>query len=598
MSSPGSGPVGRRRGLHLDLRVRMVLLTSAAVVVTMLLLGGSLLTVLSRSLYQEQQLQGVQVTQRVVSELHRALSRGRLRGLAGVQAPPSASPTVLSQILTDIGAQGSNPAFTLLLVTGGHSFTSAPQLSPPQLPTALVRTVEGNSTLAYVYVRNPYGPGRALLVGAPVAASSGRYQAYLYFPMTFQEHTLTLVTRILLTVGTILLGAMVVVTLFIAGRVLRPLRAARDVAERVAGGDLGARIAQANSYDDFGRLADSFNRMTDALALKIGELEQLSSLQARFVSDVSHELRTPLSTVRMAADYIHAARAGLPAEAQRAAILLQRELERFESLLEDLLEISRFDAGVAVLDALELDVPGLLAEVLESLDALAHGRHVELILQVQQAGGRPAVVADPRRLERVFANLVKNAIEHTEGGRVLVEVRRDNQQVLVVVSDEGEGIPEEALPHVFERFYRADVHRARIAGGTGLGLAIALENVHLHGGVIEVTSAVGRGSCFVVRLPAAPDRVPALMPSRQTDVDDVGNDGAADAEAVSVAPGGDGHQSLLAPSPQSDETGDSAAAAVATQHRDDDGRAPHRPTDSRPEAPVSQAAVQEARARG
>jgi two-component system sensor histidine kinase MtrB len=220
------------------------------------------------------------------------------------------------------------------------------------------------------------------------------------------------------------------------------------------------------------------------------------------VSDVSHELRTPLATVRMAADYIHAARAGLPSDAQRAAVLLERELERFENLLEDLLEISRFDAGVINLEPVEVDLSGLLDEVVDALDPIAHGRKVDVGLEVDRSQGQPLVAADPRRLDRVFSNLVKNAIEHTEEGGVRIWVGRRGQDVVVTVSDEGEGIPAEDLPHIFERFYRADVHRARTLGGTGLGLAIALENVNLHRGSIDVQSEVGRGSTFTVTLPA------------------------------------------------------------------------------------------------
>ena len=242
--------------------------------------------------------------------------------------------------------------------------------------------------------------------------------------------------------------------------------------------------------------------MTDNLAQKIGELEHVGSLQARFVSDVSHELRTPLATVRMAADYIHAARAGLPPDAQRAAVLLERELERFENLLEDLLEISRFDAGVINLEPVEVDLAGLLDEVVDALDPIAHGRKVDVALEVDRSQGLPLVAADPRRLDRVFSNLVKNAIEHTVEGGVRIWVGRRARDVVVTVADEGEGIPAEDLPHIFERFYRADVHRARTLGGTGLGLAIALENVNLHRGSIDVQSEVGQGSTFTVTLPA------------------------------------------------------------------------------------------------
>src|SRR6266581_2141244 len=205
----------------------------------------------------------------------------------------------------------------------------------------------------------------------------------------------------------------------------------------------------------------------------------------------------------MAADYIHAARANLPPDAQRAAVLLERELERFENLLEDLLEISRFDAGVVRLEPVEVDLGRLLDEVIDALDPIAHGRKVSVSLVVDTREGAPLVAADPRRLDRVFSNLVKNAIEHTTEGAVRVNAARRDDEVVIKVEDEGEGIPAEDLLHIFERFYRADAHRAKTTGGTGLGLAIALENVHLHGGSITVTSEVGEGAVFTVVLPAA-----------------------------------------------------------------------------------------------
>jgi signal transduction histidine kinase len=154
------------------------------------------------------------------------------------------------------------------------------------------------------------------------------------------------------------------------------------------------------------------------------------------------------------------------------------------------------------LEPVEVDLSGLLDEVVDALDPIAHGRKVDVALEVDRSHGLPLVAADPRRLDRVFSNLVKNAIEHTVEGGVRIWVGRRARDVVVTVADEGEGIPAEDLPHIFERFYRADVHRARTLGGTGLGLAIALENVNLHRGSIDVQSEVGQGSTFTVTLPA------------------------------------------------------------------------------------------------
>jgi two-component system sensor histidine kinase MtrB len=473
----------------------VVLFTSAIVVGALLLLGAALHALLAKSLYTQQNYDAVQQ----VKLLTRPGEIGEVPGINTKQIQEG----LQDQLIKRLGGQ---PNFEAVVLRGedGTPSSSDDNYRIEHVPAELTERV-GRNELAYVYIRSPVDPGRMLVVGAPIRldqSDAGVQQAYFFYPLNFQEETLAKLTNFLLIVGAGLLAAVVILAAISIGRVLKPIQRARDVAEEIAAGNLAARIPQATSQDDFGKLAESFNRMTDNLAQKIGELEHVGSLQARFVSDVSHELRTPLATVRMAADYIHAARAGLPPDAQRAAVLLERELERFENLLEDLLEISRFDAGVINLEPVEVDLSGLLDEVVDALDPIAHGRKVDVALEVDRSQGQPLVAADPRRLDRVFSNLVKNAIEHTVEGGVRIWVGRRGHDVVVTVADEGEGIPAEDLPHIFERFYRADVHRARTLGGTGLGLAIALENVNLHRGSIDVQSEVGQGSTFTVTLPA------------------------------------------------------------------------------------------------
>ena len=474
----------------------MVLFTSAIVVGALLLLGAALNALLAKSLYTQQSADAVQQ----VKQLTRQNELGDVTGFDTRQVQ-----TKLQDRLT--GGQSGQLSFQAVVLNdadGTETFSNG-NYRFRHVPAGLVERVTLRDELAYVYIRSPVGSGRMLVVGAPIRIDQsdvGPQQAYFFYPLNFQEETLAKLSNFLLIVGAGLLAAVVILAAISIGRVLKPIQRARDVAEEIAAGNLAARIPQATSQDDFGKLAESFNRMTDNLAQKIGELEHVGSLQARFVSDVSHELRTPLATVRMAADYIHAARAGLPPDAPRAAVLLERELERFENLLEDLLEISRFDAGVIALEPVEVDVSSLLDEVVDALDPNAHGRKVDVGLEVDRRQGQPLVAADPRRLDRVFSNLVKNAIEHTVEGDVRIWVGRRARDVVVTVADEGEGIPAEDLPHIFERFYRADVHRARTLGGTGLGLAIALENVNLHRGSIDVQSEVGHGSTFTVTLPA------------------------------------------------------------------------------------------------
>ena len=475
----------------------MVLFTSAIVVGALLLLGAALHALLAKSLYSQQSAEAV-------AQVQNLTDRNLIGNASGLDAKQ-----VQARLLDQISlTPGGQPSFVALVLRSddGVETDSESNYSFVHVPAALADRVGNHAELAFVYIRSPVSSGRMLIVGAPIRIEQddevSLHQAYFFYPLNFQEETLAKLSNFLLIVGAGLLAAVVILAAISIGRVLKPIQRARDVAEEIAAGNLAARIPQATSQDDFGKLAESFNRMTDNLAQKIGELEHVGSLQARFVSDVSHELRTPLATVRMAADYIHAARTGLPPDAQRAAVLLERELERFENLLEDLLEISRFDAGVINLEPVEVDLSGLLDEVVDALDPIAHGRKVEVGLEVDRSQGLPLVAADPRRLDRVFSNLVKNAIEHTVEGGVRIWVGRRGRDVVVTVADEGEGIPAEDLPHIFERFYRADVHRARTLGGTGLGLAIALENVNLHRGSIDVQSEVGRGSTFTVTLPA------------------------------------------------------------------------------------------------
>ena len=271
-----------------------------------------------------------------------------------------------------------------------------------------------------------------------------------------------------------------------------------QAAERLAAGQLDERL-KVRGEDDLARLATSFNEMAANLALKIHQLEELSQVQRQFVSDVSHELRTPLTTVRMAADLLYDAREDFDPMAARSAELMQAQLERFESMLADLLEISRYDAGAATLDLDPVDVRDVVLRAVGDSEALAerHSTRFELRLP-----NEPCMAEiDNRRVERILRNLLFNAIEHGEGRDVMVTVGADRDAVAVAVRDHGIGLKPGEDTMVFDRFWRADPSRARTIGGTGLGLAISREDASLHGGWLQAWGQQGEGSQFRLSLP-------------------------------------------------------------------------------------------------
>jgi two-component system sensor histidine kinase MtrB len=222
-------------------------------------------------------------------------------------------------------------------------------------------------------------------------------------------------------------------------------------------------------------------------------------VQRRFVSDVSHELRTPLTTVRMAGDVLHDARDRFDPVTARSAELLQKELDRFETLLADLLEISRFDAGAAVLEAEDVDLVDVVRRVVDMTSALAAQRDTRVV--VHDPGMRCFAEADVRRVERIVRNLVTNAIDHAESRDVEIFIGADRQSAAIAVRDHGIGLGPGESAMVFNRFWRADPARARTSGGTGLGLSISLEDTHLHGGWLQAWGRPGEGAQFRLTLP-------------------------------------------------------------------------------------------------
>ena len=335
----------------------------------------------------------------------------------------------------------------------------------------------------------------ALAVGVPLG---GFYQLYYVFPFTQQQATLMLVQRVLVGVALAVIVLLAAIASLVTRWVVLPVRHAAQAAQRVSAGHLGERM-QVHGVDDLAALATSFNDMAASLQGKLHELEDLSNVQRQFVSDVSHELRTPLSTIKMAADLLFEARAELDAAGGRSVELLQSQLDRFESLLVDLLEISRFDAGAATLDADLVDVCDLVRRSADDAQQLAERRGSRIEFRLPATGC--FAEADRRRVERILRNMLVNAVEHGEGKDVVVTTAMDSDAVAVSVRDYGVGLRSGEEQKVFDRFWRADPARARTTGGTGLGLAISLEDARLHGGWLQAWGERGKGSVFRLTLP-------------------------------------------------------------------------------------------------
>src|SRR6478609_2817059 len=487
-----------------SLQFRVISMTMLLGLVVVLLLGS----------YLYQQIADGLVSDRVKSATEEA-AQGTRAAQTRFDAADRTDPTSLSVLATDLVQQlaspGADHARDVILTRALHNTRTpvvATRLSGdvglPSVPAELRQAVAADATHQHVQIiaTSSSDTGAAVptvIVGSQVSLPvAGTYELYFVFPMEREQATLKVVAQTF-TLGGIALVLMVGAVAYVVTRlVVEPVRRAAEVAERLASGGLHEGM-RARGQDDLARLAKSFNAMAESLQKQIRQLEDLSRVQQRFVSDVSHELRTPLTTIRMAGDLIHDSRDDFDPSVARSAELLHDELDRFESLLGDLLEISRFDAGAAALDVEATDVRDTVARVVEATTTLADRRGTPLQVEVPHR----ACVAeiDPRRVERVLRNLVVNAIEHGEGRPIVVRVASNGTAVGVTVRDLGVGLRPGEAALVFNRFWRADPARARTTGGTGLGLAIALEDAHLHDGWLQAWGEPGRGSCFRLTLP-------------------------------------------------------------------------------------------------
>lgn len=527
--------LGRSRGyaaraargvVHLwraSIQFRVVFTTMLLGLVVVLLLGSYLFSSISDGLEQDRiesaQLETSRLTTEVQStfdQSDRTSSEADLNLLARGALQNAASPG------------GDNERYLVLTRSlGNTSNTTVQTLSSGEIgltvvPRALreaVRDDPRRQQVMLIGITDPQSGNNvpAVIVGSQVEPPlAGRYDLYAVFPMQREQATLDLITRTFLIGGLALVFLVGVIAWVVTRQVVSPVRRAALVAERLSSGRLNERM-RARGEDDLARLAKSFNEMADSLQTQIRQLEGLSRVQQRFVSDVSHELRTPLTTIRMAADLIHDSRTGFEPAVSRSAELLHNELDRFEELLADLLEISRFDAGAAALDAEVTDLRATVARAVQSAQPIADRWGSTITVT---SDGPCDTEMDARRVERILRNLVVNALEHGEGRPVEIAIAVNESAAAVTVRDHGVGLRPGEGALVFNRFWRADPARARTTGGTGLGLAISLEDARLHDGWLQAWGEPGEGSCFRLTLPrrAGTHIVEAPLPLRPDDL--------------------------------------------------------------------------------
>ncbi|MET0161064.1 MAG: MtrAB system histidine kinase MtrB [Microbacteriaceae bacterium] len=500
-----------RRVWRRSLQLRTIALTVVLSGVAIGIIGGTMAMSIGGQLYETRRSQ-------ILAEAARAVLQGQSvldEAATTVGEGPDGLNVLQNSLLPSIGAASTARDIAIRRAPGQDTTTTLQDTTTSDFPQQLVsedlreavRTDTGQLSLQPVRLELQDGstpeaaegtvPG--LVVGASLQVpTAGQYELYLVYDLGETQRTLEFLLQILF-VGSIALIALIGGVVYVVTRtVVGPVREAARTSEKLAAGELEERLPE-RGEDVLSTLARSFNRMADSLQSQITQLADLSRVQQRFVSDVSHELRTPLTTIRLAGDVLYDQREDYPPATARTAELLKTQIERFELLLADLLEISRFDARAVELETEPTNLANLTEESIETVQPLADGVGSELRLVAP--GGHMDVEVDGRRIRRILRNLLGNAIEHGEGRPIVVTVDSNQTAVAIAVRDYGIGMTPEQMGRVFDRFWRADPSRRRSIGGTGLGLAISLEDANLHDGRLDVWSEPGAGSCFRLTLP-------------------------------------------------------------------------------------------------
>jgi two-component system sensor histidine kinase MtrB len=487
-----------------SLLLRTVALTVLLSGIGVTIIGGYMSLTIAGSLFDSKRDQVVQETLRTLTAVQTIFDNAvTAQGTIDVETANSAAQTTIRASQSSPGAGGfailrSPGQITPQTMTSTSSAGLDTQVISSQLRAQVVRA-SGQAHYQSVSLQTPEGTAPALVSGGVVTVpSAGQYEVYLVYDLSDVQATLTLVQTTLVGGSVVLVVTIGLVTWLVVRLAIGPIRMAANTAEKLAEGFLEERIEERGS-DVIAVLARSFNKMANAMQSQIVRLATLSQVQQRFVSDVSHELRTPLTTIRLAGDVMYRQRESFDPETQRTVELLMTQIERFELMLTDLLEMSRYDAGAVSLELDQANIVALVDDCVDQLMPIADKKGSVLVVEVR--GGYGDSEVDSGRIRRIIVNFLGNAIDHGEGRPIIVFVDSNEDAVAIAVRDYGVGMTPAQVAQVFDRFWRADPSRQRTSGGTGLGLAIAQEDAIAHGGVIDVWSVEGEGSCFRLTLP-------------------------------------------------------------------------------------------------
>ncbi|CAN5248027.1 two-component system sensor histidine kinase MtrB [soil metagenome] len=511
-----------------SLQLRTVLITVALSVIAVTAIGAYISTSVQSNLFDQRRDQ-------VLAEAGRATERAQTVFTQAAEAAEAQDVDAVRDSATDAirNVVSSSPLVALLRAPGQDGIAVMQNVASGAFESSMVsdelqRAVVDGSPDAVSWqpleIESPDAARRdpGIIVGSllTVPQAGDDYQLYLVYNLADVQQTLDFVQQTLVLGGLALVLLIGAIAYLIVRLVIGPVRVAAETSEKIAEGQLEVRLVERGD-DELATLARSFNRMASSLQRQIRQLADLSRVQQGFVSDVSHELRTPLTTIRLAGDVLYDQRDTFPPATKRTAELLHAQTQRFEILLADLLEMSRYDAGAVQLEVEPTNLVRLVEDAIEAVAPLAAEKETEVRLVAP--GGYFEAEVDGRRIRRILQNLLGNALDHGEGRPIVVYVDSDADAVAIAVRDSGVGMSSADMERVFDRFWRADPSRQRTTGGTGLGLAISLEDAVVHGGELEVWSEEGRGSCFRLTLPrrageAVTSSPLALPPEDELDV--------------------------------------------------------------------------------